>query len=238
MEINVPPPKMKAKVKAKKEVAKGTLLVEYDLLGQNVDFKPGQIFHVTLLGKFTHHFTVTNSPNRKGIISHITRIRDTDFKKTLNNLSIGDDVEIYKIKGEFILPDDTSKPLVFIALGIGITPYLSMLSYIKEESLNYKITLIYSDSDKESLVYLPFLENLSKNSPNFKLILTITQDPSWLGEKKHIDEKFIQEYLKNPKDYFYFISGPPKAVEAVNTSLANIGIDHVYIKTENFKGYE
>jgi len=162
---------MPAKIKGKPEVAKRTMLFEYDLLGDKIDFKPGQYFHVAIREGLKHHFTIVNSPHEKGILSHATRMRDSEFKNYLRDLPIGADVEVYKIKGEFVLPDDTAKPLVFIALGIGVTPYISMLRFIKEKKLNYKITLVYSDSDKESMAFLQELEVYAKDNPNFRLIL-------------------------------------------------------------------
>jgi len=228
---------MPAKIKSKREVAKKTMLFEYDLLGEVIDFKPGQYFHVAIAQGVKHHFTIVNSPNEKGIMSHAIRMRDSEFKNILRDLPIGADVEVYKIKGEFVLPEDTSKSLVFIALGIGITPYISMLRYIKEERLKFKITLIYSDSDKQSLAFLEELEQYSKDNSNFRLILTLTGDKSWTGEKRHVNEGFIKDYFDNPADFLYYVSGPPKAVEAVAASIEKSGVDKSNIKTEIFTGY-
>jgi len=228
---------MPAKIKSKREVAKRTMFFEYDLLGEKVDFKSGQYFHVAIAQGLKHHFTIVNSPNEKGIMTHATRMRDSEFKNKLRDLPVGADVEVYKIKGEFVLPEDRLKPLVFIALGIGITPYISMLRFIREEKLNFKITLIYSDSDKESLAFLQELEKYKEDNPNFRLILTITGDESRTGEKRHVDENFIKDYFDNPADFLYYVSGPPKAVEAVAISLEKAGIDKSNIKAENFTGY-
>lgn len=118
---------MRAKIKQKKEVAKETLYVELDLLSQEVSFKPGQYFFVTLLntpytdeGKDpVHHFTIVNSPHQKGILSFTTRMRDSAFKKSLKEMLVGSEINVDKIGGDFVLPDDASLPLVFTALGIG-----------------------------------------------------------------------------------------------------------------------
>ncbi len=228
---------MKAKLKNKQEVAKGTMLFEYDLLGEEVKFKPGQYFFVTLKEGLEHHFTIVNSPNQNDILSHATRMRDTDFKNTLKNLEIGIEVEADRIGGEFVLPEDISKPLVFIALGIGITPFVSMTRFIKEENLDYKITLIYSDSDKESMAFLEELEHYSVGNPNFKIILTVTKDEGWTGEKRHVDGNFLEDYLDDPKKPIYFISGPPKAVEGVKKALEEAQIAKENIRTEDFSGY-
>ena len=165
----IPLLKKKAKIVAKKEVAKETLLVKFKVAEGEVNFNPGQFVFVELPKLLypdengnRHHFTILNSPNEKGIISITTRIRDTGFKRTLRELPEGTEVEVGPIAGFFTLPNDVSRPLVFIALGIGITPYISMLRYIEEEGLKHKVTLIYSDSDEESLSYLDELKKMEK----------------------------------------------------------------------------
>lgn len=226
---------MKAKIIEKKEVAKGTMLFRYQLIDGDIYFISGQSFFITLANGLVHHFTVVNSPSEKGIFSMATRMRNSEFKNTLKDLPLGSEVEIDRISGEFILPNNTIKPLVFIALGIGITPYVSMMRFIKEQKLDYKITLIYSDSDKESMAFLDEME--SYTNENFKIILTITKDPNWQGERRHIDGQFIKDYFENPIDNIFYISGPPAAVDAVSKNLADMGIDKSSIKTEDFFGY-
>lgn len=236
---------MRAKIKQKKEVARLTLEVIYDLMGDEADFKPGQFFFVTLTnapykdnGKDpVHHFTIINSPLQKGILSNTTRLRDTAFKNSLREMPAGSEVVVDRIMGNFILPDDASKSYCFIALGIGITPYISMLRYIQEIHLNYKITLIYSDSDRESMAYLEELEKYAQQNSNFKIILTVTRDNSWKGEKRHVDEQFIKDYIENPKDTTYFVSGPPRVVEIVGKAIEKSGVPKENIRTEDFSGY-
>lgn len=236
---------MKANIIKKNKIAKLTLEVTYDLMGKVVDFKPGQFFFVTLLdapnkdsGKDpVHHFTIVNSPVQKGILVNATRLRDTAFKNSLRDMPVGSEVEIDRLMGSFSLPTDTTKQYCFIALGIGITPYVSMLRYIHEKHLDYKIILLYSDSDRESMAYLDELEGYAKEDPGLKLILTITHDENWHGETRHIDDKFIKDYLKNPENYVYYISGPPLAVQTVAQEVGRLGVGKDSIKTEKFSGY-
>ncbi len=236
---------MRAKIKEKNEVAKLTMEVVYEIEGKRDEFKAGQYFYVTLLnapyldsGKDpVHHFTIVNSPNQKGILSNATRLRDTPFKNSLRELAVGAEVEVDRIGGEFVLPTDTSQPLCYIALGIGITPYVSMMRYIREENLDYKITLFYSDSDKESMAFLNELQGYANENPNFNIVLTITRDGSWTGEKRHIDDRFVKDHLDDPQKYLYYISGPPKIVETVAQAIEKAGIDKENIKSEDFSGY-
>ena len=119
---------MRARVKEKREVAKGTLMVTFDLGDREVDFRPGQYFFVTLLDPPydddkgpRRHITVVTSPNDRNTLGLATRLRDSAFKKSLQELEVGDEVEVEPPKGKFMLPEDTSRPLVFLAGGIGAT---------------------------------------------------------------------------------------------------------------------
>ena len=235
---------MRAKIKKKKEIAKGTLLVDFDISEKEISFKSGQYFFITLINPpYTdkkgnqRHFSIVNSPNEKGILTMTTRIRDSAFKRSLFEIPIGTEVEIGVIKGSFILSDDKSQPIIFIAGGIGITPFVSMLRYINEENLDYKIILLYSNRNKESTAFLEELGSIAKNNPKFKLILTMTDDSKWQGEKRRINAQFIEEYIPNPKSCFYLIAGPPKMVKTMHDILSEVGVDQKNIMAEDFSGY-
>ncbi|OGE26732.1 hypothetical protein A3D02_00465 [Candidatus Daviesbacteria bacterium RIFCSPHIGHO2_02_FULL_39_41] len=222
---------MNAKIIDKKEIAEGTLQVTFTT-SEPFTFKPGQYTSVRIANS-TKHFSIVNSPDEKGIISIATRLRDSDFKNSLQKLAIGAQIELGPISGSFILPQDISKPLVFIAGGIGITPYISMLRYVTEQKLPYKITLLYSNRDQNSSAYLQELKNI----PNLKLILTMTEDQAWTGEKRKIDAGFIKEYFPALNENLYFVVGPPVMVEAVQKALLKAGVGIENITIENFTGY-
>jgi ferredoxin-NADP reductase len=236
---------MRALVKEKQEVAKGTLLVKFDLQGEEVDFKPGQYFFVTLpdLGHqdergLRRHITVVTSPNEKGVLGLATRIRDSAFKKTLTEVAVGAEVEVEPPKGSFVLPDDTSRPLVFIAGGIGITVFRSMLLYIREEGLPYRVTLVYSNRDVESSAFLDEVRALEGKLPDFRLILTMTDDPSWSGDKRRIDADFIREHFGDDLDqYTFMVAGPPEMAESVQASLLEVGVEEGNLTADRFSGY-
>lgn len=227
---------MTGEIADKREIATGTLQVTFQV-NEEFNFVPGHYIFVTLINppyaddrSNRRHFSIVNSPDEKGIITIATRIRDSGFKKSLKELSLGTEVELGPISGSFVLPEDTSKPLVFVAGGIGITPFISMLRYVKNHNLNYKITLLYSNRDQASTAYL---EEVQK----FKSILTMTEDPAWQGEKRRIDANFIKEYFPQVNTNTYFVVGPPPMVDAVQKALLEAGVEINNIKIENFTGY-
>src|SRR5690242_14093346 len=169
---------VQAQIKEKREVAKGTLMVVFDLLGQEVDFTAGQYFWVTLLDPPydddkgpRRHISVVTSPNERGVLGLCTRLRDTAFKRSLAELPVGTEVDVEEPKGNFLLPPAEEGPYAFVAGGIGITVFRCMLRYIAEEQLGHHVTLVYSNRDQESAAFLDELTELEKANPNIRLVL-------------------------------------------------------------------
>jgi ferredoxin-NADP reductase len=236
---------MRAKVKEKRDVAKGTLLVMFDLLGRQVDFKPGQYFWVTLLDPPyedekgpRRHFSVVSSPNEHGVLGFCTRLRDSAFKRSLVELPIGAEVEVEEPKGSFLLPEDADQRYVFIAGGIGITVFRCMLRYIAEEKLPHRVTLVYSNRDRESAAFLDELLELERENANFELVLTMTEDPAWDGESRLIDAAFLRDHLGDAlESSAYLIAGPPAMVDGVLATLQSAGVPEAQIRPDRFSGY-
>jgi len=237
---------VQARIKEKQEVAKGTLLVTFDLLGEDVEFRPGQYFYVTLpsLGDeddkgLRRHISVVTSPNEKGVLGLATRMRDSAFKRTLGELPVGSEVEVEPPEGDFGLPEDPSRPLVFVAGGIGITVFRSMLLYIQEERLPYRVTLIYSNRDRASTAFLDELRELEQALPELRLVLTMTQDPGWEGETRKVDAELVKEYLGDDLDqYTFLVAGPPAMAEGVQGALEEAGVRDENVTAERYSGYE
>jgi ferredoxin-NADP reductase len=236
---------MRAQIKEKREVAKGTLLVTFDLLGEEVDFAPGQYFFVTLpdVGYqddkgLRRHITVVTSPNEKGVLGFATRMRDSAFKRSLGELPVGAEVDVESPKGNFVLPENTSRPLVFVAGGIGITVFRSMLRYIREERLPYRMTLVYSNRDRESTAFLDELRELEQELPHLRLVLTMTQDPGWEGETRKIDSQFFADYLgEDLNEYTFLVAGPPAMTGGMQEALASAGVREENVIAERYSGY-
>lgn len=236
---------MRARIKEKQEVAKGTLLVTFDLLGEEVDFRPGQYFFVTLpsVGDedekgLRRHITVVTSPNEKGVLGFATRMRNSAFKRTLRELPVGSEVEVEPPKGKFALPEDPSRPLVFVAGGIGITVFRCMLRYIAEERLSHRVTLVYSNRDRESAAFLDELLKLERENSNLELVLTMTDDPDWEGESRRIGPELLRDRLRERwQELMYLITGPPAMVDGVVETLKGAGIPEKQLLPDRFSGY-
>jgi ferredoxin-NADP reductase len=234
-----------AKIKEKREVAKGTLMVVFDLLGHEVDFQPGQYFWVELLNPpyddekgSRRHITVVTSPNERGALGLCTRLRDSAFKRSLAELPVGTEVDVEDPKGTFVLPAETDRPYVFVAGGIGITVFRSMLLFIHENGLAHRVTLVYSNRDRESTPFMEELAELEQSMPNLRVVFTMTEDEGWVGETRRIDADMLHETLDSElTDYHFLVAGPPQMVGAVVESLQGAGVPDEQVTADKYSGY-
>lgn len=236
---------MRATVKETREVAKGTLMVVFDLQGEEVDFEPGHYFFVNLIDPPyedekgpRRHFSVVTSPNERGMLGFCTRLRDTAFKRSIQELSVGDEADVEPPKGKFVLPEDTSREYVFVAGGIGITVFRCMLRTIDENDLPYRVTLLFSNRNQAEAAFLDELRELDERRDDFRLVLTMTDDPDWDGESRKIDAAFFRDYFgERVGDLTYLIAGSPPMVSGMKETLAEIGVPEEQVLPDQFSGY-
>ncbi len=234
---------MQATVAEKREVAKGTLFVRFSV-EDYPDFRPGAYFWVELPERghsdekgLRRHISLATSPTEKGVVGLATRLRDSAFKQTLAELEVGDEVQVEEPKGSFLLPEDTEAEYVFVAGGIGITVFRSMLRFIADERLPYRVTLVYSNRDRESSAFLDELEELEQRLEGLRVVLTMTDEPGWEGETRHLDADVLGELLGGLEGKTFLVAGPPQMAEAVAASLASAGLPEERVLADKFSGY-
>jgi ferredoxin-NADP reductase len=234
---------MKATVAEMREVAKGTLLALFETDGYP-DFRPGAYFWVELPDRghqdekgLRRHISLVTSPTDRPLVGLATRLRDSAFKRTLAELEVGDEVEVEEPKGSFLLPEDTSGEYVFVAGGIGITVFRSMLRYIADERLPYRVTLVYSNRDRESAAFLGELEELEQRIDGLKVVLTMTDEDGWEGESRRIDAAVLRDHVGKLEDKQFLVAGPPAMTEAVVDALHAAGVPEDHVLAGKFSGY-
>jgi len=232
-QLNLEEQNLKLPILEQKLIAENTCEVSLDLSGQNFQFIPGQYIRLTLPKLLypdakgaSRVFSVASSPDDKKI-SIAFRQTQSGFKKTIMELKPGSLVYVEGPFGYFTLPKKTSRPLVFIAGGIGITPFMSMLFYNSKRNLDYKITLLYGNKNKESAAYLNEIEEIAKT--NSKISVKNKFGP--------IDEEFIKENVKDIKESLWYIAGPPNLVASIKNLLLNLAVEEKNIFHDDFEGY-
>lgn len=234
---------MRAKLSERRIIARDTVEITLQL-SRAVKFFAGQSFKLTLLNPRyrdragnNRFFSIVNPPQESRILKTAFRISVSAFKRSLLAAKLGSVVQIGNLGGVFLLPNNKDKEFVFIAGGIGITPFMSMLQSEKEKRSRRKIILLYSNSDPEHTAYLEELRLLAKKSPNFELILAMTRGRRRRGGTGRIDAKFIRKIVPKLKRQNYYIAGPPIMVHDVSKAVASLGVKVSQIKTEEFTGY-
>lgn len=230
-------------VSDRKKIAKNTFEVNFNLQGKKFDYQAGQYLEIRLpellypdpKGNF-RLFSIASSPNNEakplssGNKKHLTiafRNSGSGFKESLLKLKTGEKVEISGPFGFFTLPKAPASPIVFIAGGIGITPFLSMIRFVTQENLDFKITLLYANKSQDSAAYLDELKRLESKNPNFDLKLKYGM----------FDHDFINKGIRNLKQPVFYIAGPPFMVPEIKQILTELKVEEDKIFTEEFIGY-
>lgn len=210
--------------------------------GKVFDYLPGQFLFVTLLrgrGLPTeeHPFTISSSPSHEGSIS-ITPKGSGDYTSTLGKTEAGDGAAIMAPYGRFsylLKPDMPG--IVMIAGGIGITPMMSMLRYMRDTECRKPVLLIYACRTEEDVTFREELEAmaLSEGSPLLDMVIVLSKpDASWEGERGYVDRQKLERLAGDVSDTAIFICGPPPMMGKVSGELLEMGADAVNIHMERF----
>lgn len=162
------------------------------------------------------------------------------FKKKLISMQPGDQIIAGQLAGDFVLPQDKLQKLVFIAGGIGITPFRSMIKYLLDIEEKRNIILLYSSKLAHEFVYKGlFDKSYQKIGTNTVYVLTDMRNvPSdWQGRVGYIDDKAIKKEIPDYKERIFYLSGPHLMVDAFAITLKRMGIPGNKIKLDFFPGY-
>jgi ferredoxin-NADP reductase len=112
-----------------------------------------------------------------------------------------------------------------------------MLRFIADEGLPYRVTLVYSNRDRESAPFLEELAELEQRIEGLRVVLTMTNDEGWEGESRRIDASVLADLLGGLDAKQFFVAGPPAMVEAVAESLQEAGVPEDRVLAGKFAGY-
>jgi ferredoxin-NADP reductase len=228
------------------EVAEGTMAFQFEKPHDFI-FRAGQYINLILSASqpeasngLTHTFSIASSPFEEELLV-TTRMRNTVFKQALSSLPIGSEASIEGPMGSFSLHNNTARPAVFLAGGIGIAPFLSMLFYATGEKLRHPIVLFYANRYLEDAAFIDPLWKLERANPRFRFVPTLTRTDEnyrgWRGETGHISPEMLATQIRILRGPIYYIAGPPTMVAATRQMLGEVGVDEDDIRTEEFAGY-
>lgn len=240
-------PKQKVALILQKKLKVAPAIVDFVFKpSQPLRFTPGQYMEFTLEHSRPdsrgnrRYFTLASSPTEPELHLGVRFYeKSSSFKSALYWMDGKTNIVAAQIAGDFTLPADPEQKLVFLAGGIGITPFRSMLKYLLDTQQRRDIVLIYANKTARDIVYQDVL-NAAAQQLGTKNFYTLT-DPgavprAWGGLVGRIDEQMIQRAISDYAERTYYLSGPPEMVRAYEDALNKLHIKHSQIKKDFFPG--
>lgn len=171
-------------------------------------------------------FTISSAPSEEHLCITTKIIeKRSSFKNALNSLKAGDTITISEVMGDFILPKDSSLPLIFIAGGIGVTPYRSMIRWLTDTNSERSIELLYFAPNESHIAFRNDLQ-----TPFTKI--------TYITDGSKLSAQSLKSHVKDINHKLIYISGPEQMAEALVSDLVTEGFDKYRIITDYFPGYK
>jgi ferredoxin-NADP reductase/Na+-translocating ferredoxin:NAD+ oxidoreductase RnfD subunit len=213
---------------------------------RRMTFAPGQYLECTLAhahpdGRGTRRFfTIASSPTEPALHLGVRfAARGSSFKRALSKLDRKMELIGAQIGGDFTLPPDPHRKLAFIAGGIGITPYRSMLKYLIDTRQRRDIVVVYATRSTDEIVYREILGEAQARlgtKVHYLLSDAETAPANWTGLRGHLSEQMVRDMMPDFRERLFYLSGPPGMVRVHMQVLKSVGVRRRQIKTDFFPG--
>jgi ferredoxin-NADP reductase len=217
----------------KQEIAEDTLEITMErpegfnyYAGQYIQIMVDPLHQPDYRGNF-RIFSLSSSPLDKAEISVAFRDGPSGFKTTLKQLAPKTSIDIEGPHGFFTLPEKTSKTVILLAGGIGITPFISMLRYCHKNGFKQQTKLIYATRNKETAAYLDELQKIAKKHELF----------SMLNLNGIVSSDYLKRNIKDNLNCLYYIAGPPAMINHCRNVLFKLAVHETDIISEEYTGY-
>ena len=210
------------------------------------DYKPGQYIELTLPHRSPdsrgsrRYFTLASSPTEKDLRIGI-RFYDkgSSFKRTMRSVTGLTPISAGQLGGEFTLPAGSQQKLAFIAGGIGVTPFRSMVKYLDDTNDSRAVTLLYGERTVQDIAYVDVFEAARKHigTNTVYIVNDATTKPSSKLRIGKITSELIQAELPDYGERLFYVSGPPVMVRSIKRTLLGLGVTRHNIKVDFFSGY-
>jgi predicted ferric reductase len=211
-----------------KQLEDGVVEISMTPTHEIMKYKPGQFIFINFksdtVSNEVHPFSISSASSDNTL--HISVKEEGDFTSRLKNLKIGDEAHIEGAFGRFSYEKAVNKSQIWIAGGIGITPFLSMARSVM--NLAFTIDIYYSIRTPQEAVYLDVLEQTAQKNTNFRVFLFFTQSQGRLSADA------IAKASGGVLEKDIFICGPPPMMKSLRQQLIKLGVKNTYIHTEEF----
>jgi ferredoxin-NADP reductase len=183
--------------------------------------------------------SLASSPLEKDLL-FITKLSGSAMKRSLAEITPGASVTLDTPMGSLLLPGELELPLVFLAGGVGVSPFRSMIRYAADAPTGHRITLFYSNRTPEETPFLDELLAIPSANPRIATAVTMTRatdESRWKGLTGRLNPDMIRNNCNAWQEARYFIVGPPNMADAMKQTLNEMSIAPERITLELFAGY-
>jgi ferredoxin-NADP reductase len=181
-------------------------------------------------------FTLSSAPTEE-LVSVTTKFAGTDksssFKKALFKLQPAHELQMSEPMGDFVLPKLIQTPLVFVAGGIGITPFHSMLSWLADTKETRPIRLLYGVHNEEEIIFQETFDRTGQHAT----IVVGKPSAAWGGERGYLNAELILGLEKPSEDTLVYVSGPEPMDEGLEKDLHKAGLKKSQLVLDFFPNY-
>ena len=235
-------PVLKEKIKIAQDTAEFAFIPDRKLA-----YQPGQYMEWTLPHDHADSrgsrrwFTLASSPTEEQIKLGVKFYdRGSSYKSAMLDMDQNTPIVAAQIAGDFIMPSDTSKKLIFIAGGIGVTPFRSMIKYLIDTDQQRPVRMLYSARTEADFAYKDVFES-ARQTIGVKTLYVVSDADTTVSTpntlKGMITGDFIKQYIPDYADCKFYISGTHPMVEALQIVMHELGISRSNIKIDFFPGY-
>jgi ferredoxin-NADP reductase/Na+-transporting NADH:ubiquinone oxidoreductase subunit NqrB len=219
--------------------------------GQDFTYRPGQYMEWTLPHSGSdsrgdrRYLTLASSPTEPEVRLGVKFYDNgSTYKKAMLRMDHESRLVAAQLGGDFVLPDDEERKLAFIAGGIGITPYRSMIKYLLDTKERRDVTVLYSAKTADDIVYKDILES-ARRQLGIRTLYCLTGGKHRMpsdGRYEHyragmITPDFIRHEIPDYAERLFYISGPQAMVDDLRHALRRLGVHGSHIKADFFPGY-
>ena len=177
------------------------------------------------------YFTISSSPTYDdlSIAVRLDPNKASTFKKKLLDLKVGDQLFVSQLSGDFVMPRNKKQKMAFIAGGIGVTPFASMIRYLLSRGQQRDVCLFYAAQNSNQFAYTDLFARAE--NVGVKTFYLATEKDGYLTAEK------VKEKMPDYRSRLFYISGPNAMVENYKKMLLSAGVSHSQIRTDYFPGF-
>ena len=183
------------------------------------------------------YFTVASAPT-EGVLRLGVKFypQSSAFKRALVAMAPGDPIHASQIAGDFTMPADPKVKLAFLAGGIGITPFRSMLQYLLDRDEERPIVVLYGNETGEGIAYRDVLDaaEIELGIPTVYAVAKGATEEQYPG---YIDARLVRAAIPDYRERIFYISGPQAMVKVLRHTLKKMGVRRSRIKVDFFPGF-